>query len=109
MATFKYFSDINGETVELQSYVQAVKRAEAEAMWPGVKFIRYDGYSVQAMYDANRKLLPITRAIEMKARPSRHNCDARCFNATGRVMKCECSCGGKNHGRGAFHCSAVAA
>ncbi|MGJ7039199.1 hypothetical protein J2Y63_002454 [Shinella sp. BE166] len=40
------------------------------------------------------------RVIEYKSNPSRHECDARCMNATGRVMKCECSCGGKNHGRG---------
>ncbi len=109
MAMFKYFSDINGETVELQGYVQPVKRAEAEARWPGVKFIRFDGYCIQAMYDANKVLRPITRAIEMKARPSRHDCDARCINATGKIMRCECACGGKNHGRGAFHCSAAAA
>jgi hypothetical protein len=35
----------------------------------------------------------------------KHKCDDRCINATGRVMKCECSCGGKNHGKGAFNCS----
>jgi hypothetical protein len=29
------------------------------------------------------------------------------LNATGRTMKCECSCGGKNHGRG--HALQVAA
>lgn len=40
------------------------------------------------------------RKIEYKSSPSRHVCDARCVNATGRVMKCECACGGKNHGRG---------
>jgi hypothetical protein len=44
------------------------------------------------------------RAIEYKSNPSRHACDARCLNATGRIMKCECSCGGKNHGRGALVC-----
>ena len=43
------------------------------------------------------------RVVEYKANPSRHECDDRCLNATGRVMKCECSCGGKNHGRGAFN------
>lgn len=108
MATFKYFADINGETVELQGYVQPVKRAEAAVRWPGVSFIRFDGYDIQAMFDANKTLWPVTRVIEMKARPSRHECDARCINATGRVMRCECSCGGKNHGRG-FACEKVAA
>lgn len=42
----------------------------------------------------------VERTVEYKSNPSRHECDARCFNATGRIMKCECSCGGKNHGRG---------
>lgn len=49
-----------------------------------------------------------TRVIEYKSNPSRHECDARCLNATGRVMKCECSCGGKNHGRGSFVCAEAA-
>lgn len=40
------------------------------------------------------------RVIQYKSNPSRHECDARCINATGKIMKCECSCGGKNHGRG---------
>lgn len=48
------------------------------------------------------------RVIEYKSNPSRHECDARCMNATGRVMKCECSCGGKNHGRGSFVCAEAA-
>ena len=42
----------------------------------------------------------VERTVEYKSFPSRHVCDARCVNATGRIMKCECSCGGKNHGRG---------
>lgn len=49
----------------------------------------------------------VERTIEYKSRPSRHECDARCLNATGRIMKCECSCGGKNHGRGAFMAEAA--
>lgn len=48
------------------------------------------------------------RVIEYKKNPSRHECDARCLNATGRVMKCECSCGGKNHGRGSLICEEAA-
>ena len=46
----------------------------------------------------------VERKIEYKSNPSKHECDARCYNATGRIMKCECSCGGKNHGRGKFIC-----
>lgn len=44
----------------------------------------------------------VERRIEYKSNPSKHICDARCLNATGRIMKCECSCGGKNHGKGGF-------
>jgi hypothetical protein len=47
------------------------------------------------------------RRVEYKANPSRHECDDRCLNATGRTMKCECACGGKNHGRGSFMCEAA--
>jgi hypothetical protein len=47
----------------------------------------------------------VERSIRYKSNPSRHECDARCVNATGRVMNCECSCGGKNHGKGAFKCA----
>lgn len=49
----------------------------------------------------------VERSIEFKSNPSRHECDARCVNATGRIMKCECACGGKNHGIGSFMAEAV--
>jgi hypothetical protein len=55
----------------------------------------------------NRGYVPVERSIEYKSNPSKHVCDARCYNATGRIMKCECSCGGKNHGKGAFNCEAA--
>jgi hypothetical protein len=44
--------------------------------------------------------LRATRKVEYKKFASKHECDARCINATGLIMKCECSCGGKNHGKG---------
>lgn len=50
-----------------------------------------------------------TRVVIRKSSPSMHECDARCMNATGRTMQCECSCGGKNHGKGNFSCVAEAA
>jgi len=49
----------------------------------------------------------VERTINYKSNPSRHECDARCMNATGRTMNCECACGGKNHGRGSLSCEAV--
>ena len=64
----------------------------------------------RADYDQPRKLPRVyvpeqgwtraTRVVELKSNPSRHKCDDRCLHATGRTMKCECSCGGKNHGKG---------
>jgi hypothetical protein len=44
--------------------------------------------------------VPVERTVFYKSSPSKHVCDDRCVNATGRTMKCECSCGGKNHGKG---------
>lgn len=46
--------------------------------------------------------VPVERVINYSNRPSRHECDARCMNAKGRTMNCECACGGKNHGKGHF-------
>lgn len=51
--------------------------------------------------------IPVERVINYSTRPSKHECDARCMNASGRTMNCECSCGGKNHGRAAFACVAA--
>jgi hypothetical protein len=49
----------------------------------------------------------VERVVNYKSNPSRHECDARCVNATGLIMKCECSCGGKNHGCGSLSCEPV--
>ncbi len=92
MANFKYFADLaSGEAVELGG-------------------VFHDGHiSTKAHHffgrDADGKKLQVTRVVEFKRNPSRHACDARCLNATGRVMRCECSCGGKNHGRGHVVCN----
>ncbi len=74
--------------------------------------------SKRADYDQGYRTLPrfwvtgagwvrATRIVIRKSSPSMHECDARCINATGRTMQCECSCGGKNHGKGAFACVAA--
>jgi hypothetical protein len=88
MANIKYFADLpNGEVAEF-SKVDYRSRNDIRA-WNGAEW------------------LEVTRSITFKSNPSRHECDARCINATGRTMNCECSCGGKNHGRGAFQCEAA--
>ena len=93
MVNYRFFTDLpSGETV-------MSKRAD------------YDQGSnkLPRIYIEGAGWLRATRTVIRKGNPSMHECDARCINATGRTMQCECSCGGKNHGKGAFNCSGVAA
>jgi hypothetical protein len=75
-----------------------------------IQFSRVD-YRTDGAYGfdaATRAWVKTNRTVEYKtSNPSKHVCDDRCINASGRTMKCECSCGGKNHGRGAFNCAAA--
>lgn len=86
MAKFKHFAEHQGGTVELTS-------------------VYHDGH-IQTTpdhfygYAPDGTLLQCSRKIKFKSNPSRHECDSRCTHAKGRTMTCECSCGGKNHGRG---------
>lgn len=48
--------------------------------------------------------LPVNRIVRYHNVHLKHECDARCINASGHTMNCECACGGKNHGKGAFSC-----
>jgi len=95
----KYFSG-NDEI----SSIRWISKTEADKLFPGIKCVRVDGYSVMAgwrpghMQDAD--LVPVTRSIFYNTNPSLHKCDARCMHAKGR--NCECSCGGKNHGVGSL-------
>lgn len=87
MANIKYFADLpNGQSLEF-----------TKVDYRSRKDIR--GYDA-----ASDQWVKCNRTIEYKANASKHQCDARCINATGLIMKCECSCGGKNHGKGAFKC-----
>lgn len=104
MADFRYFADLNGTVVEL-ACVRHIGRGFKASAFEGVPFGTKPVFVPGVGFTG---FIRATRAIEMKPAPSRHECDARCFNATGRIMKCECSCGGKNHGRGAFVCSEAA-
>jgi hypothetical protein len=104
MANFKYFSDINGETVELV-IVSQMRNEEFARRFPGVKGFRLDSFSKRVGYAAGAtkdgQELPMTRAIEYKSFPSRHECNAKCMGGKVNGM-CECKCGGKNHGAGMF-------
>jgi hypothetical protein len=66
------------------------------------------GNKMPRIYTPETGWVRCTRVVQRKSNPSLHECDARCLNATGRMMQCECSCGGKNHGRGSFVCAGVA-
>lgn len=94
MANLRYFIDrSNGETVQVskvQNRNQSHKHDDCWG-WTGEKWEK------------------ITRVINRKSSPSMHECDARCMYATGRTMQCECSCGGKNHGKGKRTIECVAA
>ena len=77
--------------------------AEFAARFPGVRGIRYDGYSKWVGYPLSGPggPLPVEREITYKAYPSRHECNSKCMNGKHNGT-CECSCGGKNHGISMF-------
>jgi hypothetical protein len=113
MAKVLYFSDVNGETVEL-TRIQPLDNAKFATMFPGVKGRKYDGYARMVGQPVDFKpvwtgsaysqdLRPVTRAITYKSNPSKHVCNAKCMGAKCNGA-CECSCGGKNHGVAQFNC-----
>lgn len=103
---FKYFNSIT----ELTG-VYTINPKEFAERFPG-ETSRKDGYyhfigrpmdvSITGMsrVEVSALYVPVERIIDYKKQPSLHKCDARCQNATGRIMKCECRCGGRFHGVG---------
>ena len=102
MATFKYFNDQAGAAIQLKA-PYGMDNKEFAAKFPGVKGFRYDGFSMWVGYpiEGAGGPMPITRKIEYKSFPSKHECNAKCLNGKHNGA-CECQCGGKNHGRGMF-------
>lgn len=100
MATFKYFCDMDDQAIELTGLTSRDNKEVAE-LFPGIKAMRADGYSRWMARAADGRLLPVTRKIEYKSRPSLHACNAKCINGKHNGV-CECQCGGKNHGAGMF-------
>lgn len=88
MANIRYFADLPDVTLEF-TRVDYINRKNIRGYSPVHGWVK------------------VTRVVEYKSFPTRHECDARCYNATGKIMRCECSCGGKNHGKGAFNCVAA--
>lgn len=101
MAQLKYFADIDGQAIELVSGITTMNNVWFDRKYPGVKAIRSDSFSKRCGRAADGRILPVTRIIEYKARPSLHECNAKCLNGK-HNGKCECLCGGKNHGAGMF-------
>lgn len=103
MANVKYFSDWNGQVIEITTQPVPMRNVEFITAFPGIKGKPYDGISrIVARHEGG--WMPVTRIVTFGGknglRPKMHKCDARCVGATGRTMNCECSCGGKNHGKG---------
>jgi hypothetical protein len=87
MANIKYFSECEpGNTVELLKPWHDGHNSSAAHHFGGTCPVC--GYWHMAK-----------RAIERPGSVSNHKCDGRCLSAKGH--KCECECGGKNHGRAA--------
>jgi hypothetical protein len=87
----RYFAELNGETI--------MKRDGKDR---GIRHMgRRNGQNVFELYVEGAGWIEATRTVNFKNNPSRHECDARCMFANGKTMNCECSCGGKNHGKGA--------
>ena len=88
MANIRHFGTIGGETV---LFDRVDHRPSGKFGW----------------HPETKAWIKVERSIEYKAFASKHECDERCMNATGRIMKCECRCGGKNHGKGNFKADAA--
>lgn len=97
--SMKYFSDHNGQTVELP-WTESMKNEDFANLFPGVRGLRYDSFS-KRVGKVNGSYLPLTRVIDYKKNPSLHVCNAKCLGGKHNGI-CECRCGGKNHGRGVF-------
>lgn len=101
VANIKYFSDFNGESVSLKA-IRDIPNKEFVDKFPGVKGRRSDGFSMWVGFSAETgEMLPVTRTIEYKSNPSKHECNSKCLNGKHNGV-CECRCGGKNHGAGMF-------
>jgi hypothetical protein len=94
MANYRYFTDLADGTTVMATRADY---SQGERKLPRIYSAEHGGW------------LQATRVVVRKSNPSMHECDARCMFATGRSMNCECSCGGKNHGKGsrALTCEAA--
>lgn len=108
MANYRYFNALTELTkvypIDLKEFKERFPEAVVGAKHGSYPLIGRPA-NVEITQDMKRAdvaalYVPVERVIEYKKNPSLHKCDARCQNATGRIMKCECRCGGKYHGVG---------
>lgn len=86
MSGYRYFATCGGSPVQLANIAHTGNYSRAQDFTGNCP-------ACGERHTAERK-------IDYKRNPSKHVCDARCMNASGKIMRCECSCGGLNHGRG---------
>ncbi len=110
----KYFVDLtNGQTIQVpQKQVETVDATEYQRIFgkPANKrsmmicrvFQEVEGGVLMKPFN-NVWYTNVSRVVKFDSLPlalgTAHECDSRCMHAKGRVMNCECACGGKNHGK----------
>lgn len=97
MSKIIHFCDTTDDAIELTA-IRGINNAEFREKFPGIKGFKFDGFKMLVGLAPDRTLHPVTRMIEYKTNPSRHECNSKCLNGKCNGV-CECRCGGKNHGR----------
>ena len=98
MAVMKFFGEDGKQLFDCR----ITQNKWVDQRFPGNNAVKADGYNKWIGYKvagalANDPWFPVVRIIEWKKVAEPHKCDSRCETAKGR--KCECSCGGENHGK----------
>jgi hypothetical protein len=101
MANFKYFTTCQNKQVEL-SRVRCIAFEQFFDVARGChRDVSHKPYGFEGICEACGNLHVAQRQIEYKSFPSRHECSVKCMGGKANGT-CECKCGGKNHGAGAF-------
>lgn len=107
MTRFRYYADTpDGALLFTEQDIIRHNDSPEPGLPRGTYAARRDG-AVWTGTTWKRSWHRITRTIEYKSNPSRHECNAKCQSARGRI--CECSCNGRNHGRFGFGASEMKA
>ena len=96
-----FFDDENGQSHRVENVaLMPVEYVMQKCGRVGKMTPRKDAYMGYALIENECKSVAVNRIVHYKSNPTKHSCDSRCLNAKGRMMNCECSCGGANHGKG---------